>query len=234
METTRRYTLTHLVIAATVVALATLILVRLISIALTSRPGDSPVKVRGGAMTFRTKSGGQMQQVSGNSFCVVLGSPGAKVTLDIFQPKNHTNTPNRSFKLTSQSQIDFFGRTEKGQVGSNNGTRVLITPSCNGQQGVSALFQPESADSGFYANNESGPSQDGNDDPPNDNDSSHSVRFQDLACAAKFTPPNGSGDEDSCENMGIIYVNDAPTGQPTNGKHARCHNGDCLVEFNVQ
>jgi len=236
-EVAKRYTTAQVMAIAFVTLVVGAAVTFLLVKAMQAGPGDPPVKVRGGAMTFRTKSGTPFSQVSGNSFCVWLGSAGAKLTLDIYQPKNHTNSPNRSIKLTNQSQIDFFGRSETGQIGSNNGTRVLITSSpCNGAQGLSALIQPEGANSGFYSNNENGASQDGNDndDPSNANDQSHSIRFQDLACSSKFSPPAGTGDEDSCENMGLIYVNDAPTDNPTNGKHARCHNGDCSVEFNVQ
>lgn len=245
METTRRYTLTHLAIAATVVALATVILVRLISILLAPAHGDSPVKVRGGAMTFRTKSGGQFQQVgTSNSYCVVLGATGTKLELDLFQPGNHQSNPNKSIALVpDHTQIDFFGRNEKGKIKRNgNEIRVLITSSCNGMQGVSATLTPV-GNSAFYLNQKNGTSQDGDDDPSTP-DTSQSVRFQDLDCATSFPPlpqtpgglpQNPNGDEDLCENLGLIYVNSGPTTNPTSGDHwARCHNGDCSLEINVQ
>jgi hypothetical protein len=241
METTRRYTLTHLMIVATAVAVATLILARLISIALSSRPADSPVKVRGGAMTFRTKSGGQFQQVgASNSYCLVLSTTSTNLTLDLFQPGNHQSNPNKSISLVpDQTQIDFFGRNEKGKIKKNgNEIRVLITSSCNGTQGTSATLTPI-AHSAFYLNQKGDPSQDGDDSP----DTSRSIRFQDLDCATNFLPipqspgampQNPNGDEDFCENLGLIYVNSAPTTTPTSADPwARCHNGDCSLEINV-
>jgi len=235
----RRFTSTHLIIAVALAAIAAFVVARLIQLAFTGGSSDSPVKVRGGAMTFRTKSG-QFQQVgTSNSYCVVLSTTSTNVSLDLYQPGNHTKTPNKSFSLTSQLQIDFFGRNEKGKVKRNgNEIRVLITSSCNGMQGISATLTPV-GNAAFYVNQKNGASQDADDNP----DTSSSVRFQDLDCAQNFPPTptpggpvqNPNGDEDLCENMGLIYVNSAPTTTPTTvDPWARCHNGDCSVEFNVQ
>jgi hypothetical protein len=244
MVDARRYTNIQSMVLASVVIIAALVAIRLITVVLAQSGGDSPVKVRGGAMTFRTSSGGdQFQTVggSGNSFCILLSkTPNANVTLDVSQAKFHKVVSSRSETLTNTSQIDFFGRNEKGQAGkSSNGIRVLITPSCNGVPGTSALIQPEGPNSGLYLNQKNAASQDlSGDDLPNpssDKDTSQSLRFKDLDCAAKFSPPTPGGDEDLCENMGLIIVNSKHTDNPTTtGKPIRCHNGDCQVEFNVQ
>jgi hypothetical protein len=244
METAKRYTSVQLwafvALTAVLAAIGTRLILNLLT-ATTS--GNSPVKVRGGAMTFRTESGGQFQQVgTSNSYCIVLSTTSTNLTLDLFQPGNHQKTPNKSIALANQTQIDFFGRNEKGKIKKNgNEIRVLISSSCNGTQGISATLTPI-ADSAFYLNQKDGASQDGDDDP-NAPDTSHSVRFQDLDCATNFLPippspgampQNPNGDEDFCENLGLIYVSSAPTTTPTSvDPWARCHNGDCSLEINV-
>jgi hypothetical protein len=240
METAKRYTSVQLwafvALTAVLAAIGTRLILNLLT-ATTS--GNSPVKVRGGAMTFRTESGGQFQQVgTSNSYCIVLSTTSTNLTLDLFQPGNHTKNPNKSISLADQTQIDFFGRNEKGKIKRDNEIQVLITSSCNGTQGISATLTPI-AHSAFYVNQKDAPSQDGDDTP----DTSRSIRFQDLDCATNFLPlpqspgampQNPNGDEDFCENLGLIYVNSAPTTSPTSGNPwARCHNGDCSLEFYV-
>jgi len=237
-EVAKRYTTAQVAAIGLVTLVAGAAVTYLLVKAMQAGPGDPPVKVRGGAMTFRTKSG-QFQQVgTSNSYCIVLADPGKTVSLDLFQPGNHTTTPKPQLTLADQMQIDFLGRNEKGKAKKNgNGIHVLITSSCNGKPGVSATFSPL-GNSAFYLNQKDAASQDGDDDPTNP-DTSSSLRFQDLDCAANFPPTpipggpvqNPNGDEDLCENMGAINVTPAPTnGNPW----VRCHNGDCSVEFNVQ
>jgi hypothetical protein len=185
----------------------------------TAAPADSPLKVRGGAMTFRTKANNQFSQVPNtSSYCVLLGSPTSTVSLALFQPKDQTAT---TIQLTNQAQIDFFGHTPDGGSASNNGIQVLITSSCNGVTGLSALLQPEGSNSQFYdhLNNAA------------DEDNARMERFQDIPCSKN--PPTPLADEDTCEHMKQFIINSAPTPTPNGGSVYKCRNGECRVEFVV-
>jgi hypothetical protein len=217
----KRFTSTHLLLVGLVTALAALAVAKLVQIILSSGPSDSPVKVRGGAMTFSTKPDGSPFSKVGSGYCVSLG--GTAVSLKLIQPNGDKTT----FPLTSTAQIDLLGRKGDGDSESNNGTRILITSSCNGVNGLSALIQPETKASGFYPNR----------DDAVDEDGAHIERFMDSSCRPETSPSPGmpGQDADSCERLKNIYIHGAPADDPRGGTpspvQSNCHNGECVLRL---
>ena len=218
-DVARRFTFVHLLLAVAGTALATFAAVKLYQI-LTSAPYDSPVKVRGGAMTFRTKKNVPFQNLGGDNYCVSLGAP-STVQIDLFQPgSDPSGIPDKSATLSNGAQIDFLGSTADGSNASSNGSRILITNNpCGSSTGLIATLQPEGTSSGFYKNRNNA----------SDEDDSHLVRFQDLPCSQ--SPPSPTADEDTCEHLNTIYINSSPTSSPTSGTKWHCRNGECLVKI---
>ena len=194
---------------------------------------DTPLKVQGGAPTFRTKKNLPFHQVSNNNYCALIGSATSTLQLKLFQPGNHSPNPDCNISVPSGGQIDFYGRLLNQNpppytTESMNGIRVTILQSCNGANGLSASLTPEpptsgtSPSSGFYPDRNN---------IPDDDDAAYIERFEDLTCST--TPPSSNGDEDTCEHLSSIYINNAATSSPKSGKRWRCINGECRVEFFV-
>jgi hypothetical protein len=177
---------------------------------------NAPVKVRGGAMTFRSTSAFS-QDGDGNP-CVPIKS-GTQV--GIFEPGNSGATADNSYPLQTGVQIDFFGHEENGGANSNDGVRVLITSTCNGSS-LGATIVPEPlSHSSFY------PFQD---QAKDEDKTTYRKRFLDSACIGT---PSPSGDEDTCEHLSTVYVNSSATITPKSNPAQEwlCTDGECDVKI---
>jgi hypothetical protein len=234
-----KYTIGHLAISGVLFAIVALGTVELTNFKRTnhwwwpfgalpvSGTTDTPLKVRGGAPTFRTDP--YVSFVSaGSNYCVALGGSTSTLTLYLWQPGNHSGTPTQ-LPVPSGGQIDFFWRMPDGVRESDNGARVDLSHPCNGSS-LGALISPETLPMGstvysaFYAfRNNAG-----------DDDYSHVERFEDTSANCQ-RPPSPNWDEDSCEHLKSIYIHNSLTTTPRDGSGTKwdCVNGECEVEFVV-
>jgi hypothetical protein len=174
-----------------------------------------PIKVRGGAMTFRYKAAHvgvspwlDYPAKAPTGVCVQQDtSTGAK--LKIFQHPDQDpddpGPPGKTFDLATGWVVDLHGRDSAFNPDSLEGVELKAVTDCGGSNGVSVLPIPNSSLSGFYAG--ALQSSDG---------STFAKRYRHSGCSA---------DEDACEHMSTVFVNGTQV--------ADCANGECLVKIVV-
>jgi hypothetical protein len=178
---------------------------------------SSPLKVRGGAMTFRSEN-------LWTTDSSATPAPCTQLTPTSIQLKNVTAVPVTSpptveqiqLSLAGSWQIDLFGRKPDGTEGPN-GIRIVAETNCGGKSGVS--LTGESGPGQFY------PFKDGQSD---EDGVTFIKRYMDPTCSQS---PQPSGDKDICEHISKIYINTSPTTTPkSNPAHVyHCLNGECVI-----
>jgi hypothetical protein len=240
MASDGRFTVTHLTfsfILGIVVVFVGLTVISLIKKALLhpAPTTTSPLKVRGGAMTFRTAPNTNFGVDSNQNPCFVIPKSGA--TMELYADPTGPNTPflknpDQSQGLQDGVQFDLIGHNAKGDAPSVNGVRIYITSGCSGNN-LGASLIPESDHNGsdfyHYRRNQ------------HDDDGSYIRRFLDNDCAKPTgsygTANDDNKDEDTCEHLAIIYVNvNRPPAQTDNYKSSaaqtwKCLNGDCVLQI---
>jgi hypothetical protein len=188
---------------------------------------DTPLKVQGGAMTFRLEANAQfymdgaiLKDRTGNP-CVVLNSKDGTVTVNLIQYSG-TSTVDKTATLTSGAEIDLYGHTPRGDAESSNGIQVLLESNCNGSNFGASLIREQGGGSDLYAN----PYRDGNGGA--DDDKVHMYRFKDTSCVQTAS---ASADEDTCEHLRSVYIYNKPPGKPKSGTPWMCNSAECRVEF---
>ncbi len=240
--TEKRFTLVHLGITALIglVAVAA-VLINCIE----SQPStSSPIKVRGGSMTFRNVQ--KWNSAASNTYCTdnpdISYIEFKKVSADNSNPDGKTTFPG----LSSNWSIQFLGhdpRSHYGKDPSKNG--ILVTAQfksnkdCSGTNVTSESIiklTPIGPYGDFYPLTYSA----------DDDGSTHSVRFMDKMPdqpAANNSPavpgcqgpsmldPKLSGDEDVCEHISKITLTLNYTDVVANQKiyNFKCPNGECEV-----
>jgi|SRR5580658_214045 hypothetical protein len=212
-------------------------------------PGDSPVVVRGGAMTVRTKSSAGWQGASA-PFCTGIVLTGGALYfnysgLDIV-PGNPNPTPtpfppppkgsDGSLALTPNNwTLTILGRnfpvTTPAQ--SNNGIDITWVPSCAGASAASVYVQLSligAPNATFYGT---------------DIDGSSAVvsgkRFRDRTpyvsggtnCYGPNTSAAQVGDEDACERASLVTLSNT-VGTTTTTYSGWCTNGECVIGLGDQ
>ena len=185
---------------------------------------NSPVKIRGGAMTFRFASGAVIDKDANGNFCSVIDKSTSISLFEHPDEKGTTAKADYQYSLSPGVQIDLFGYTRGGKSDSNNGIQVLITNTCKTNQlGASLIPEPNSS-SLFY------PFEDNASDDPTDKSTRR--RFEDTACVGQ-QPPDQNGDEDTCEHLAKVYIHSSPSANPKSNLVGNtpwsCERGECLV-----
>jgi hypothetical protein len=187
---------------------------------LANPPTNTPIVVRGGAMTFRSKN--QVAQ-SGGVDCFPLNG----THLSFYKDLDSTNTPGNQqpdgqYSLSDLSKIDFAGFVPAGYNSSGtsesvNGVTVQMTQTCNGS--VGATLAPINGDSSFYHNRDAHKNW-------HDEDGSYVKRFWDKSCNQN----SETADEDTCEHLSAVYLYFTPA---AGGGTVRwdCMNGECEVRI---
>lgn len=180
------------------------------SLAQNPTPTQPPLKVRGGAMTFRYKASGWGKDASGNP-CVPFDTTGG-ATLKIFADADPDDASPTNIPLSSGWEIDLHGRNDKFASDPNEGIALTATASCstgtvNGN-GIVMMPLRTATYSGFYTDDAS---------VTDDGDTS-TQRYKHKGCK----------DEDACEHMGQITGNSAAN---TPFASVGCTNGECLVKI---
>ena len=181
---------------------------------------NPPIKVRGGAMTFRApKKWMPIVFNSLASFCSDKADISAIAFADVqIQNSASLTTPLEIAQLQKGWTMKLLGRDSH-----NPGSGVLVTAqqqSCTGTQGISSLVLSPQNDGNSLFYTTDGP----------DDDGTKSVRFENKTCGG---PGGGaSGDEDVCEHISTITLTldkaDAP-GSSTTSYVYQCTNGDCTI-----
>jgi hypothetical protein len=178
-------------------------------------PTQPPIKVRGGAMTFRYKATATgaspwlpYPSATPTGVCVQQDtSTGAK--LKIFQhpdpDPNDPSPPGSTSNLATGWVVDLHGRDSAFNPDANEGVELKAVSDCGGSNGVSMLPIPHSSASGFYGGVLQ--SSDG---------STFAKRYKNSSCTT---------DEDACEHMSSVFINGTQV--------ADCANGECLVKIVV-
>jgi hypothetical protein len=202
--------------------------------------GDSPVVVRGGAMTVRTKDTTNGWQSQNNGYCTGITLATGTLYLNYEGldkvPTNPTPTPfptppkgyvaltGNNWMLTLLGRN--FPRTTPAQ--SNNGIAITPVGSCNGLTGASVYIQLSltGPNPGFYDSDVEGVAA-----------AVTGKRFRDLTPFVKggtncfgpnFNNPSPSfpaGDEDVCERASLVTLSNG--GVLTNSGF--CTNGECVI-----
>jgi hypothetical protein len=200
---------------------------------------NTPLKVRGGAMTFR--SGGKFGSDSAypNGYCVKLNFSYFELgdVDDVLRSKHvpAVSYPNAAYPTVSTSwQIDLYDRDPTGtsETPRDSGIRIIATSNCvigpAGTPPVAGVtITPESEYSKFYDNNS-------DKNLPDDDKTTYKKRFLDMYCQADHTMPSANGDEDSCEHISSIYINNSPKNKKADvqanpiGSYV-CTNGECVI-----
>lgn len=191
------------------------------------RASNSPVVVRGGAMTFRAPKAFAVDK--DGSPCLVLGngSGGATITVSMIQNENNSGNDNGPTTLSSTPQIDFFGhpmgwiRPDGSPGESDNGVQVTLTKTCNSSK-FGIKFSGETSQSDFYPHRKR---------TVPDEDQTFTLRFRDRSCNTTAGP---NGDEDNCEHLSNVYIHGSPTSNPKSETMWKCIDGECEVRFTIQ
>jgi len=189
--------------------------------------GNPPIKIRGGAMTFRATSWAK-DASNGNNPCMV--GDWTRIELDDVVPVNQPTTSQFSVVYPSASswQMDLYSRTKNGMAQKNDGVRLLSTKNCGspGTNGITLIPEPNS-DLEYY------PWQDADSGVTDEDQATKIKRFRDLDCVVTDV---SKGDEDMCEHISNIYINipplkpgDDPSKKPV-GAYL-CLNGECVLGF---
>ena len=216
MASDARFTITQVGISAIVAFLLGGIALALFQYLKQSPETSSPIKVRGGAMTFRAYS--YYSDNNGNDCVLLTTSTGSLNFID--DPL--AVVPNvTTVSLQGVDHIDFFGRQPNGKDKSANGVSLKFTPTCKGPNGnqIGASLIALSGNSDFY------PFRNGH---VPDDDGTYIKRFWDKK--GNSGKPSNSQDGDTCEHLSeaTIYYTD-PTKKPTPLPH--CTNGECAIEI---
>lgn len=178
---------------------------------------QSPLMIRGGAMTFRSSSSTVLLGLDGNYPCFQIGnsSPSVLQLMNVAEePSAGAPTvflPNSYLLLTGNWTVYLYARNPDGSTGNpSSGVSVGPTNNCtvngNTSSGVTLTPWPLPSASSFYGEN------------PRLNESSpatHNQRFKNITAGC-----TGGGDQDSCEHLGVIQA----------GTYKfRCLDGECAV-----
>jgi hypothetical protein len=179
-------------------------------------PTQPPIKVRGGAMTVRTTRL-TLRGEHGND-CVVLQNPADHpVQLQFVEDITVQGWTPTSKTLSGNWKVDLYGRDSKGNHGAD-GIELAYTDSCmesgTNYPGVT-IKSIGTTNQYFYdfRDARTGTDEDG---------ITRIKRFKNPTCSQHLPHPT-NGDEDTCELMFDIKVNDIQF------KH--CVNGECLVQI---
>ncbi|HEX4321166.1 MAG TPA: hypothetical protein VHZ52_09700 [Acidobacteriaceae bacterium] len=175
---------------------------------------NTPIKVRGGAMTFRypgdSQGNTQWHSYGTSGWCIPLDTTGGKVKLKIItdpdsDPDSDTSSVETVYTLTGDWVVDLHGRLPDFTSDPSEGIEITPTATCNSNQNGIALTSIDKTQTGFYPS-----------DLPSDGQT-YNKRYQRLTCS----------DEDKCEHMGSVNVT-------TGGKVKKpvdCENGECIVKI---
>jgi hypothetical protein len=202
---------------------------------------SSPIKVRGGSMTFRSKNSLWIAQNvptpssgSASGYCAsvddisfielddVVGVPPASPPYGV--PTTFTN-------ISKDWTLSLNGKENNGADGIEMWARTSFT--CQGQtgNGPAMLLIPLTGTSGFYANSI--------DDVGKD----HSERFADNYVDNSVSPPktpclgpnnNNTGDEDACERIKTLQLTLSSSDATPRVYNYTCPNGECSVYIGQQ
>jgi hypothetical protein len=194
-----------------------------------STPPDSPIVVRGGAMTIRTKDQTYGWQTAGSSFCTNADTSMFWISDDATLYNGSPKLPTNPLVLTSGWRVTIVGRlpssSGSSQASTNGITLSAASAPCTSSTGSTwvTLSTIPSTNSSFYPTD------------PVENEEKPRIRtakrFMDTTkgsggapspCAGPNTNPNG--DEDVCERASIVTL--------TNSSHTYtywCTNGECMV-----
>jgi hypothetical protein len=209
--------------------------------------GDSPVVVRGGAMTARTKDKTNGWKPSNNGFCtgITLTSSTLYFNYDgIGAVPTYLPPPPKSFPaangdipLTANGwDLKILGRNyvpNTAPTPSHNGSDITWVPSCTGAAAGSTVYVQLSLTGtypGFYDSDADGISA-----------VVTGKRFRDLTPLKKpgtncFGPNRSSGtagDEDACERASLVTLTNTAGGTTTTYS-GWCTNGECVVGLGDQ
>ncbi len=189
---------------------------------------NPPLKIRGGAMTFRSN----VQFGKDGSYSCVQLTPSSIKLIDVGSLKSGKAIPDVNIpSIEVPWQMDLYGRDGSGKNESSNGIRIRTTQTCvvttasaTSSSAAGVSFIPESADSTFYPNND-GASLD-------EDNVTRRKRYQDESCTATSL----NSDEDSCEHIYSIYINTAFKNTTADVKadpayFLRCKNGECVIKI---
>jgi hypothetical protein len=176
---------------------------------------DSPVTVRGGAMTVRTKDQGGWVNIGNNSWCTDIGDLGAfSISLDAL-----TGTKPSTFPVGSTLTIN-------GRAGNNddpdNGIQLTSqTGGCGNESGPSIKLSPitSATSTSFFYPDASSVNEDGG--------KIKAKRFwnqNSKNCVGPNPAATATGDEDTCERASTIAL--TVSGATST---YRCKNGECVI-----
>jgi hypothetical protein len=235
--TEKRFTLAHVGIAVIIGIAAWAAILAIIQYVKALTGTTSPIKVRGGAMMFRSTPNNKFTTVvSPDGYCISLGSLNQTLVLAYFKSGNDSAMYDDYAALSMGSQVDFFGHNwdqinDQGHHGGKHGAneiRVSIENSCGGVSGLSARLTPEGKSNFYdYAINQQL------------DDQSYSLRFRDRNCSNhppvfNHPPKSQDGDADYCEHPASIYVHSGVSDPGDSGSSWHdCKDGECRIEFQV-
>jgi len=196
-------------------------------------PGDSPVVVRGGAMTVRTKDSVGWKGAS-VPFCTGIGLTGGTLYFNysgLETAKGYAPPQPTPIALTGNWSVKIVGRLHNGADSTQaSGNGVIITPvgSCSGASTEPDYVQLSTAsnNSDFYA-----PDPALKEEP---NATAYTAkRFMDKTpagtpgtnCQGPSPKASNLGDEDACERASLVTI------QTTSGGpyYGWCSNGECVI-----
>jgi hypothetical protein len=204
---------------------------------------DSPVVVRGGAMTVRTKDTTDGWVPAGAFYCtyVPLGNPLNLYLYEVDNYKNKTPIPTNPLPLTGSWTVTINGRIPKyiPPTPTSPGYWDSTTPSSNGiilQGSNSNCTAPSSTQSlvvltttgtygSFYMKDLGLHEESSVDTGKRFMDTTPASGSTPSVCAGPNSNPTPTGNEDSCERALLITVTTS-SGGPYYG---RCTNGECIV-----
>ena len=223
MSPTKTFSVSAMVVntlvTAVVVAGLTWVLIRL-----GVGASNSPIKIGGGAMTFRIDPSGSQGgwQAEGTGFCVPF-SPGSIK----FEGDWHGNPAPPGIAKQGWSLVLNGGRPQTDPAPpSGNGIRVdENTTACNGKldNGFALHLSPLNQTSAFYNTFSFSIRHEGN--------GYQIVRFEDLTPDGSCTGPNpnvpGTGDEDICESLSQMTLTLNGSSKPP----VTCDSQECYIEL---
>jgi hypothetical protein len=215
--------------------------------------GQSPIMVRGGAMTIRSAYAFGNDDSNNKAICVQM--PFNYIELDdIGDSKTGTAVAGVKFAASggtygppaSNWQIDLTARTANGAEDSNfSGVRIVSTQTCTitsgpTSPGIDVVLEPlsysaSSQNEQFYRYNAGAVGED---------KATYAIRYQNLSLVRNasiggaavnyvLAPSPTDGDEDTSEMMYNIYINTSPKSKEEDIQAApyrwRCKNGQCTI-----
>jgi hypothetical protein len=193
---------------------------------------DSPIKVRGGAMAFRSKSQWTQETSSGQVAYYLNSADISSITFTgVTPPPSAPILPTGCWTMTLKGRLP----ANPSQESANGITIQALDGSCNPPSGYHAITLTPFGSAGFYP-----------EDYKPDDDGTFIERFMDTTLDVPShgtTAPvpgcqgpsglssNVTGDEDICERMStislVLYTGPTPGSSTT----YKCKNGDCEIDI---